>query len=384
MAKRKKPWQQYIGILFFMMIGACCGILMMEYMERLRETGISGGEALLMLAVLFVGMYAAIFIQIIVHELGHLLFGLMTGYSFSSFRIGSFMWIKENDKIHRKRMSLAGTGGQCLMCPPEMKDGKIPYVLYNYGGSLLNLLSGVFFTLLYLWVRSIPILPVLCLMFSVIGVAYALMNGLPMRFGTVDNDGYNALSLGRSKEALRSFWIQMKVSEQMAKGVSIADMPAEWFVPPSDMDMKNSMTAVMGVFACNRLMTEKRFAEALALMKHYMEIDTAIVGLHRNLMLCDMVYCELIGENRGDVVSELLGREQKKFMKAMRNYPAVLRTEYTCAMLDRYDPQKAERAEKQFELIAKTYPYESDIESERELMRDAKAHAEAIRNSEQE
>ena len=115
------------------------------------------------------------------------------------------------------------------------------------------------------------------------------------------------------------------------------------------------------------LMTEKRFAEALALMKHYMEIDTAIVGLHRNLMLCDMVYCELIGENRGDVVSELLGREQKKFMKAMRNYPAVLRTEYTCAMLDRYDPKKAERAEKQFELIAKTYPYESDIEANRAL-----------------
>jgi len=223
--------------------------------------------------------------------------------------------------------------------------------------------------------RSMPIVPVFCLMFAVIGNAYALMNGVPMRLGTVDNDGYNALSLGKSPEALRSFWVQMKVNEQMAKGKCITELPADWFTPPSDEGMQNSMTSVMGVFACNRMMVEKKFEEAAALMQHYMEIDTAIVGLHRNLMLCDMIYCELVGENRCEVVSEYLSREQKKFMKSMKKFPTVLRTEYVCALLDRYDPKKAEEIETQFEAVAKTYPYPSDIESERELMRHAKACA---------
>ncbi len=74
-------------------------------------------------------MYLAIFLQIILHEAGHLLFGLLTGYRFSSFRIGSFMWILQDGKIRFKRFSLAGTGGQCLLLPPPMVDGKMPYVL---------------------------------------------------------------------------------------------------------------------------------------------------------------------------------------------------------------------------------------------------------------
>ena len=76
-------------------------------------------------------MYVAIFIHIILHELGHLIGGLMSGYEFCSFRIMSFMWKKENGKIRLRRMNLAGTGGQCLMSPPDMINGKIPVFIYN-------------------------------------------------------------------------------------------------------------------------------------------------------------------------------------------------------------------------------------------------------------
>ena len=54
------------------------------------------------------------------------------------------------------------------------------------------------------------------------------------------------------------------------------------------------MTATMGVFVCGRLMDEMRFEEADALMKQLLEADTAIVDLHRNMMLCDRIYCNLV------------------------------------------------------------------------------------------
>ena len=79
-------------------------------------------------AIGIAGILVLFYISIIVHEAGHLAFGLMSGYTFSSFRIGSLMWIKQDRKIKLRRLSIAGTGGQCLMTPPEEKNGKNPVV----------------------------------------------------------------------------------------------------------------------------------------------------------------------------------------------------------------------------------------------------------------
>ena len=62
--------------------------------------------------------------------------------------------------------------------------------------------------------------------------------------------------------ALRSFWVQLKVSGQMAEGVRLKDMPSEWFFLPNESEMQNSMTAVMAVFYENRLMDLHKFEEA--------------------------------------------------------------------------------------------------------------------------
>ena len=194
------------------------------------------------------------------------------------------------------------------------------------------------------------------------------MNGIPMRMGMVDNDGYNAFSLTRNLEAMRSFWIQMKANEQLAKGVRLKDMPEEWFTVPSDEAMKNGMVAVMGVFASNRLMEAQQFEEADKLMAHILEIDSGMVDLHRRLMICDRMYIELITENRKEVLDSMSTKEQKKFMKQMKNFPSVLRTQYVHALLFEKDTAKADKFKVQFEKCARTYPYPNDIQSERELM----------------
>lgn len=359
----------------FIAIGVVCGLLIGKVMGTMIKEEKDTGNVLLAVAVLFLGMYFGIFLQIVIHEAGHLLFGLLSGYRFSSFRIGSFMWLKEDGKLKKKRMSLAGTGGQCLMSPPEMIDGKIPYALYNLGGSISNAVAALICLILYLILRQIPYLSTILLMFAIIGFAEALINGIPMRLGTVDNDGYNALSLGKSKEALRSFWVQMQANALIAKGMRIKDMPEEWFTVPTKEGMKNSMTAVMGVFACSRLMDEKRFEEADALMEQLLSADTGIVDLHRNMMLCDRIFCELIEECRKEQVEELYTKELENFMKSMKKYPSILRTEYVYALLYEKDEEKAKTLLEQFEKVAKNYPYESDIESERELMEIAKNKA---------
>ena len=366
--RRKIVWQQYIGMAFMMLIGAICGFIMVWYIDNpSADTPLY--QEILSLAGLFLGMYVALFFHMIVHEAGHLVFGLMTGYKFCSFRIASFMWLKENGKLKMKRLTLAGTGGQCLMTPPDMKDGKIPLVLYNLGGSFINIIIGALFLVGYLIFSDIPFLSPILLIFAAVGFMTAMMNGIPMRMGTVDNDGYNAFALSKNKEAVEAFWVQLKVAEQSSKGVRLKDMPAEWFAVPTDEAMKNSMVATRCVFTCNRLMDEEKFEEADALMAHLLEIESGIVGLHHDLLMCDRIYVELIGQNRTEVIASMMTKEQKKFMKAMKRFPSVLRTQYALAVLEEKNVSKAETIKGDFDKAAKSYPYPHEIESERELMR---------------
>lgn len=369
--KKKIVWQQYIAMAFFILIGAICGFLMMMYIDQSSGTEKTLHEEIISLVGLFLAMYVAIFVQMVIHEAGHLVFGLLSGYQFSSFRIFSFMWIKENGKIKLRRLSIAGTGGQCLMAPPDMVDGRIPIILYNLGGSLMNIIAGIAFLGLYFVVSGVHLLATVMLIFAAVGFMLAIMNGVPMRMGTVDNDGYNAFALTRNTEAMRSFWVQMKVNEQISKGVRLKDMPDEWFVVPSDEAMKNSMVVVLGVFACNRFMDAENFKEADRLMEHLLEIDSGMIGVHRNLLVCDRIYIELISENRKDILDGMFDKELKKFMKQMKNFPSVLRTEYVYALLCEKDIEKAQKVKAQFEKCAKSYPYQNDVQSERELMEKA-------------
>lgn len=367
--KNKWEWTKYLGVVFFLFIGFLCGICIGKLIYLPDAETLPLGQYLLQMAFMIIWMYLAILLHMIIHEAGHLVFGLLTGYKFSSFRIFSIMWLKEDDKIVCKRLSLAGTGGQCLLLPPDMKDGKIPYVLYNLGGSLANISASILFLGLYYVCGNHTVLSTMMMICVIVGVVLAMMNGIPMRMGTVDNDGYNAFSIGKNPDAMRAFWLQMKINELQSKGIRLKDMEDAWFICPTDDAMQNSMVAAVAVFSCNRLVDAHRFAEADMQMVHLLSLDkSGIIGLHRNLMLCDRMYIELITENRREIIDSIRTKELQKFMKSMKNFISILRTEYAYALLCEKDTEKAAHLKEQFEKTAKTYPYQSDIQSEWELI----------------
>ena len=372
--KKKKIGQILIPVCF-VLIGAVCGILFMKYLDRPETAGTSGGGKILTILVALVSMCAVLILQIIIHEAGHLVFGLLTGYRFISFRVYSFMWMKDNDRIRFKRMSIAGTGGQCLMAPPDLKDGKMPVQLYNYGGAIMNLIASAISGGLSLLCPAGSLFRPFLLMMLVTGIAYALMNGLPLRMSLANNDGRNAWDLARSPEAVRAFWTTMKMNELSARGVCLRDMPEEWFAVPDEEGMKNGITSSLGAVACSRLMEQGRFEEADALMERLLSQNNGIPGVLRKMLVCDRIYVELIRENRPEALEALRTKDQLKFMKSMKKYPSVLRTEYAYALLAEKDPEKAQTVMEAFEKAARTYPNPNDITIERELMETAREAA---------
>ncbi len=378
----KKRNYRWLGVLVYLLIGAACGVLIMEYWDRAEEAGMPFIGQILSVVLLIAGMYAALVLQIIIHEAGHLVFGLLTGYRFSSFRIFNLMLQKEDGGVHFRKINLAGTGGQCLMCPPDLIDGKMPFVLYNFGGSIMNILSSLVCLGVCFLLPAFSAGWVFGGFLVVIGFAFAVLNGLPLRMGPVNNDGRNAFDMAESEEAVRAFWVQLKMNEMISKGVRLKDMPDEWFVVSSDESMKNGIVAAATVFACNRLMDQHRFREADRLMERLLAPEIGLIDLYRMLLVCDRMYVEMITENRPEVLEGMRTDGQQKLMKSMKDNPSVLRTEYVYALLAEKNEDKARDLAKQFEKSSKSYPYPNEIEAERELMEIANelAHGEEAAN----
>ena len=254
------------------------------------------------------------------------------------------------------------------MVPPEMVNGTFPVALYNLGGPISNLIVSLVFLPVLILAPQGGYFALFSFLMIGVGIVFGMSNGVPLRTKSVDNDGYNAVSLRKNKEAMRAFWIQMKVNEQLRHGVRTKDMPDDWFQVPSDEAMKNSMVATIGVYAASRLMDQHKFDEAEALISHILEIETGIVAIHRNLLLCDLIYLELIGQNRSDRLDELYSKALKKFIKTMKAFPSIIRMEYAYYLLAAGDPDMAARMKVSFEKVAATYPYPNDINTERELI----------------
>ena len=152
--------------------------------SKFAETGMLETVGISLLAILI--LLFSVFLQVLLHEGGHLVCGLATDYRFVSFRIFNLTFIRKDGKLCIKRFSLAGTGGQCLLTPPERPLEDIPTTLYNLGGVLANLLTAILAFLPLLTVDGLPyLLKFFLLMLSLIGILLAF----PRSDGRSPEDG---------------------------------------------------------------------------------------------------------------------------------------------------------------------------------------------------
>ena len=182
---------QLIGIMFVgAIIGYAVGKIAGDALARVDTPNI--------ILLLIAGVIAFI-LHIIVHEAGHLVFGLLSGYKFISFRVFDFKIIKDvNGKLKIRFERLAGTGGQCLMRAPEYVEGKFKYKLYLLGGVTFNIVFSVVFWL---------VLPsYYTLLFALIGFVLAFLNLIPMGF----NDGMTFYHASKDETTRFVLYLQLE------------------------------------------------------------------------------------------------------------------------------------------------------------------------------
>jgi len=346
--------------IIMMLSGAMVGIMVVLFMFRHAEEGV---YPLLMLAIVFISLY----IHLILHEAGHLIFGLLSGYDYVSFRVGSLILVREDGRYKLKRYSLAGTGGQCLMSPPDYNDGNYPYVLYNLGGIIVNMILVLIFGLLHLAIRPSGYLAFFFTSMMVLGVTITMNNGIPMQTNMVTNDGHNALNLSKDKDALKTFWATLKINAKQMEGVHLSDIDPEWLTLSENADLKNTMVSPLLGVQENVLMEQGDFDGAKAMVDKLLSEECCLNGITESLIRLDGLYIDLLERGADADMTVLDDKKMKSFVKAMKNYPSVLRTTYAAAKV-RGDDKEAERIKSRFNKVAASYPYKAEIETERLLM----------------
>lgn len=183
-----------VDFLFGVAMGCFCGMTMADYCLKLAARFSWPLMLLIALAALLCLALALVF-QLFVHELGHLLFGLLSGYRFVSFRFGP------------RLLAQCGLVCRCVMEPPALdRDGAFPITLYSLGGIILNMLFGLFFLWLYFISGGVLLLALFALPAGILGLGLGLMGALPFK----GSDGYNALWLSDDAQALYAHWLQLR------------------------------------------------------------------------------------------------------------------------------------------------------------------------------
>ena len=351
------------------LVGVLLGRLMIDDMFALFDRGLDTTAVMLIVLVL---MYLAYFVQIIFHEAGHMVFALLSGYRFVSFRVLNFVWIRQDGRLRVKRFGIPGTLGQCLMDPPEMKDGKYPFMLYHMGGAIMDLIvfavcAGVWYVLAWeYWMAGAGMIYLASQ--AVWALFSALRNGIPMKNKLISNDGHNILTMRSNPDARRAMWIQMKFMAETAQGRLTTEMPGEWFEMPDDGQLQNGHVAWLALMILDRLFAEGKMQGADALVKHLLEIPSGLGGISRYGLVCERIFLEAIGENNQETLETLRTGEQLTAMKRMKTHLSVIRAEYAYALLTKKDERQAKQARKRFDEAGSRYPYPQVVESERKLM----------------
>ena len=336
-----------------MLIGALLGFGLVFVLPRDTNVIIFGVAFLL-----------SVFLQLILHEFGHYLFGKMTGYSFVSFRVGSFLLLKKDDKLQWKRFMIPGTAGQCLMKPPQDKK---PFVWYNMGGVIVNIMVATLACIAQIAFSDNVILSNFFSGLFIAGILLALSNGIPLKLSGMPNDGYNVFYMLKNKSDLDAFINQLIINGEQTQGKRLSELPATLFDVDFDDDLSNPQVCGMLYFKGLYLQDLGEFELAQALYTQLIEVPTLHI-IHKNELNCERIFFILLSEEHSDEIEKTYTKELQDYVKSTRSYPSKQRFLYAYHLLHEKDEETANTHLKTFDTLIKRYPFTGEIEAEQNYL----------------
>lgn len=366
---RKKP--RDMSKIIFLVVGGVAGFLGAYFSDLILGDFIEYVESysvfikIPMYLGLVIVFTLGFLIHVIIHEAGHLIFGLMSGYSFISFRVGSFIITKEDGKFKISRYNIPGTAGQCLLMPPEKIKGKYPFVLYNSGGVLINLLATLLSILILIFGSGLhPLTGTILALFSIAGVIVILTNGIPMKAGGIPNDAHNILSMLRDENAREGFYIQLQSNGLKTKGMRTKDMAFGEFHLEEDADLSNPLNTYMKLMEYEWYLDNGDYDRAREILDSLLPYMDDMILLYRHEINLERIYLELLGDCDRGFIDHLYDKNLKKYVKMAKHMINKKRILMAYEGFYNNDKEKALKYYKEMAEMKDKYPNKGDMEME--------------------
>ena len=310
----KKSFGQKMGMLglYLLLVGAMAVVF--YQMELDLYGGYTGTVFSFILITGLITFFLLLFLllHIIIHEIGHLITGLISGYRFSLFRIFQWTVVNDNGKLRFTKLSIAGTGGQCLMLPPENNDNP-PYRLYLSGGALANVVAAIPALLFYISRPSS-----LWLIFAIAGFISAVINIYPAGF----NDGMTIRKLTKSVTARRQLMQQLDYSDQFITGLTFKEVNPEEFIHNPKEPITEQFNTYATLIEVYHYLDRDMYSEALFCLQPLWENKEDIIGPYQTEVIREYIFCNMI---LGNVDERLI--DEALDNKVFQNYLKATNTE---------------------------------------------------------
>lgn len=311
-----------------------------------------------------------LFLQVTLHEAGHLICGLASGYRFVSFRIFNFTWIRKDGKWVLKRFSVAGTGGQCLLAPPDRPEEESPVCGYNMGGVMMNILTALVALGFLLWMEDLPFMLSVFLVFGVIiGLFLGVTNGVPMKLGGIGNDAYTLRLLRHNPATKHALILQLRINALIQEGMRPKDMPEEWFKQDvATIDYKDILQATIGLMNVSRLLDREEWEDAYRLLEDVKSHSSELIGILQQETDAELLFTALVTgrmERAGELATDKLLRYIHLYSRVSSSKQRQL---FALALYQEHDREKAETIYRSVVNLREKYLMQGEVNMDIALM----------------
>ena len=330
----------------------------------------SSGEKILLLLTAVVSLFVAYMLALIIHEGGHLVFGLLTGYKYLLFRIGSLTLIRRNNRFELKKFAIKGTGGQCILMPPESDDPqKAPFFLYHAGGGIFNLLTALIAFPVASVVGS-SVLRTFLLVLGVLSFMLGIMNLIPLKM-QVPNDGYNIMMMLKSPAERAAVYKTLKVNGLLFEGKTLSQISPELF----ELGSEGFYKTVEKIFKGGALIDRLDFEGAERIFAEGAKDET--ITFYQLECRSELMFCKIMNGAPVEEIDAVYDNELATYIsEAGKTIIAKRRQMYAYYLLYKHDMQAAGREYQAAVKLKDTYPFEGEAISELKLIEAVKMRGE--------
>ena len=261
----------------------------------------------LLLVTVFSFFISYYIIDIILHELGHLILGILFDWKIYSFNIFGLAIERKNKKYRTFKQPTNGLAGYVEMVP---KNEKQNIVLPMLGGIIVNSILSIIFIIVMLSTKN-PFIICISVSFIFSNLLNAIVNAIPFTPTSVTKtDMYQLIEMKESiKNNTFKYYIKFTELYNVYKRKQIKDIDDSYFL--LNINDKSSYVNMLHLTYIDKLVSLGRFNEALKRINESLESNTFDENSKINLSF-EKLFCMTMTKDDKDKINELYNSNRIK------------------------------------------------------------------------